>query len=451
MTTSNSTVLVIFGISGDLAKRKLLPALARLEEIGILADDFVIVGTSRRKLKATELVQDSLGATEGEVAARIAKRLRLIQLDSSSDAEQRRLRSYLDALDEQGAKPATRLFYLSVPPTAAEPVIRAMAEAGTGDETKAPVRLLMEKPFGYDLASARDLNILITTAFREEQIYRIDHYLSKETAQNLSVFRFHNPIITRLWNHKEIERIELTASESIGIEHRSDFYEQTGALRDILQSHLLNLAALVLMEEPDNDTAECLQAARLKLLEAIIPIAADKVTTRAKRGQYRGYREETRKRNSIIETYAELNLEVANERWRGVPLVVRTGKALNKKCTEVRVTFRGGTRHRGDRNELVFRLQPNEGIELTLETKTPGLAQTVTPITLDFTYPKVVTVAGARDGYGRVLAEAIGGDRGNFVSGPEVLASWHVVGHVLSEWAKGDDGLILYDQGTAQL
>lgn len=445
------SVLVIFGISGDLAKRKLLPALARLEGLGLLSEGFAIVGTSRRELDPKRLIQESLAEADPKVRARIAQRLQLIQLDSSNSAEQRRLLQFLDRLDENNAKPAARLFYLSVPPAAAEPVIKAMAKAGTGNESKTRVRLLMEKPFGYDFATANELNAALGVAFSEEQIYRIDHYLSKETSQNMSVFRFHNPIINRLWNHEEIEHIELTASEAIGIENRGDFYEQTGALRDILQSHLLNLAALVLMEEPANETAECLQAARLAVLTAIEPIAPNKVLSQAKRGQYHGYRTETSHRDSIIETYAELHLEVNNARWRGVPLILRTGKAMAEKRTEVRVVFRGSTRDRQDRNEVVFRLQPREGIELTLETKTPGFTSTVTPITLDYTYPEVRSTAGPRDGYDRVLAEAIAGDRGNFVSGSEVLASWRIVEHVLHQWAKGDEELIFYDRGAVSV
>jgi len=444
------TTLVIFGISGDLATRKLLPALAYLETLGALPDGFAVVGTSRRELNANTLLDGALTGIEPRVRDRLARRLQLIRLDSSDPREQSRLRKLLDARDESSAAPATRLFYLSIPPAAAEPVIRAMAAAGSGDESQAPVRLLMEKPFGYDLASATELDRLIHTAFREDQIYRIDHYLSKETAQNINVFRFHNPIMTRLWNGEEIERIELSASEALGIENRSDFYEQTGALRDILQSHLLNLAALVLMEEPANDSPECLQQARLVLLEAIKPIAPNRVQRLTKRGQYNGYRAETGNRDSVIETYAELKLEVDNDRWRGVPLVICTGKSLAEKRTEIRIIFRGNTRNRNERNELIFRLQPNEGIEITVETKTPGLTQTVTPITLNYTYPKLATDTGVPDGYARVLADAIGGDRGNFVSGREVLASWRIVEHVLHEWAKGDDGLVMYDKGVAR-
>lgn len=442
---------MIFGASGDLAARKLLPALYWLEAAQQLPDDVAIVGVMRRKLaKATllETVQAHIGeGVDQAVMMRLGERLSVVQMDSADPKDYPKLAQSLAAI-EQGSDAPTRLYYLSIPPTVAAPVIDALATSGLAKETGITTRLLLEKPFGFDLASAKELQAHLEKGFSEDQIYRIDHYLAKETSQNICQFRFRNPVVRALWNNQAIERIEIEASEAIGIEGRANFYEQTGALRDVLQSHLLGLMALVLMEQPQGIAVHDYHRSRLEILEAIGPIAPDQVGSAVVRGQYEGYRREVENSHSMVETFAALRLLVDTPRWQGVSVVLSAGKALASKRTEIRVYFQAVDGSNAP-NMLTFRIQPDEGITLQLEAKQAGLTTDMTPIDLGYEYP--ADVLGRRpDGYERVLLDCIAGDQTNFLTGREVLSTWELLEPVLRAWERNDEStpLVPYASGS---
>jgi glucose-6-phosphate 1-dehydrogenase len=310
---------------------------------------------------------------------------------------------------------------------------------------------MVEKPFGYDLASATELIARLTRHFHEDQIYRIDHYLAKETAQNLLVFRSANPVFGAVWNRHHTKAITITSSETIGIEGRAAFYDPVGALRDVVQNHLLQLLALVMMEPPAGRTPAALHAAKLRLLEDIVPVAPDEVSTLATRGQYMGYRDDAGNQDSITETFARLRLNVANDRWRGVPVTIQNGKALDRKTTEIEFTFADEGLPEAGANRLVFRLQPDEGISIDLLAKRPGFAGQTEKVSMDFAYASSFAAHVQPTAYERVLLDGLRGDQSLFASSAEILASWKIIDSVVAEWSKSASGLQLYDPGSAPL
>jgi glucose-6-phosphate 1-dehydrogenase len=311
---------------------------------------------------------------------------------------------------------------------------------------------MVEKPFGYDTASAQELIHRLKQSFEEDQIYRIDHYLAKETAQNILIFRFTNPIFGRLWDRHSISRLRLTAGETIGIEGRVAFYEHVGALRDFIQNHLIQLLAITTMEEPAAMSSHDIHAEKLRLLQSISPIPADQVATRATRGQYRSYRAEVNNPDSKTETFARLELEIANDRWRGVPITLQTGKALDRKTTEIVVEFADNPsdpRHPDAApNLLIFRIQPDEGIVIDLLAKKPGFEHQTERVEMAFDYHHSFGAGTHPDAYERVLMDGIRGDQTLFASSAEVLAAWQVVENVVQEWSKSGEGLIVYEPGS---
>ncbi len=447
--------LVIFGITGDLAQRKLLPALYHLAMYKMLPDTFRIVGVTRRDI-SIDSVLDKLAAfvpnADPEVVNWLAQRLRIFQMDLLSTADYKKLRVHLDDLEREVGVCMQRLFYLAIPAQTYAPVIEQLGLGelnktcphGTGES-----RLLIEKPFGYDLTSAQELITQLTDVFSEKQTYRIDHYVAKETAQNIMTFRAHNAIFRALWNNKHVTQITITASEKLDIEGRIAFYEQTGALRDLIQSHLLQLLALVTMEDGGAGNSEQLHANKLALLQAIEPIAPDMVATNAVRGQYEGYRTEVNNNHSNTETFASIALAINNDRWRGVPVILQTGKALDEKAIEITLTFSDNAHSEHD-NILSLNIQPNEGVGLNLRAKKPGFAHEMQPVNMEFRYKHAFGETTRQpDAYERVLADAIKGDRLLFTTGEEVIASWKVIQNVLHEWSKDDNDLHSYQKGSA--
>ncbi|HEX7260096.1 MAG TPA: glucose-6-phosphate dehydrogenase [Candidatus Saccharimonadia bacterium] len=439
--------LTIFGISGDLASRKLLPALYWLLAAGELPKHMIIIGVSRQEISVDRLMKKVAVYTgkkaDPEVIASLGAMIRMVRMDSGHVDEYANLKKVYKSIETTDE--AVRLLYLALPPRVSRPVIAAMAEAGITKKAHKDIRLLLEKPFGFNLASAKALDANLGEAVHEKQIYRIDHYLAKETAQNITVFRFANPIISAVWNNRVIERIEIEASETIGIENRANFYEQTGALRDVVQSHLLSLLALVLMEEPKAGDVADFHRKRRRVLESIKPFSSKDVTVRALRGQYTTYRKEVGNPDSLTETWAALQLESKSRRWKGVPLYLSGGKALDSRRTSIRVFLKASARQHY--NCLTLRLQPREGIELQLEAKREGLTDATEPIFLKFAYG--ASAAGRRpDGYERVLLDAIKGDRASFLTGPEILATWRLVEPVLQAWQRDNAGLHHYKPGS---
>lgn len=425
------TILVIVGISGDLAKRKLLPALRQIAAAGALPEKFKIVGLVRRKLTIDDVLPD--GDSQF-----LRNAIELFELDMTDTGEYLRLGHHLRAIEKTFGSPAQRLFYLAVPPQVSQPLVECLGESGLA--AVPGTKLLLEKPFGTDLPSARELVDGITQYFTEDQVYRIDHYLAKETAQNLVVFRSGNALFKRSWNNKFIERIDIIAAEKIGIEGRGGFYEQTGALRDLVQSHLLQFTALTLMDLPKAGDWAAIPQKRLQALRQL------NLPTRVVRGQYNGYRDEVGSPKSLVETFVSLTLTSQDPKWRGVPVTLTTGKALNEKSTEIRITYKQD--ETGEANQLVLRIQPNEGVELYLWAKQPGYARDLQHVTLDFSYQQHFAKDGLPDAYERVFVDAMRSDRSLFTTSEEVLATWRVLDPIQQTWDMHDDDVIAYKPGS---
>lgn len=447
-------ILVIFGISGNLARRKLIPALYQLLRRGDLPDAFRVVGISRKEYTLEHLLQDIHQYMPEDVDSAaldsLCSNIAISHHDLEQDESYAHLLSELKEVSSELGGDTTRLYYLSIPAQAFGDVVRRLGETGHNQtfegETTAP-RLLVEKPFGYDSASAKALIAAADEHYSEEQIYRIDHYLAKETAQNILTFRFNNPLFQTIWNARHIDRISIGAYETIGIEGRADFYEKTGALRDILQSHLLQLLALIMMEQPAKLESADIHRAKLRLLDSILPISSSEVKEYARRGQYASYREEVGNDNSNVETFARLHLSVDNEQWRGVPVVLETGKAMDKKYTEIAVHFRENDKAVGD-NTLTFRLQPTEGITLSLQAKHPGMANVTETVAMEFDYARSFADATA-EAYERVILDAVRGDQSLFASGAEVMASWNIVENIIQAWREDGTDLVFYPNGSS--
>lgn len=430
---SEPTVLTIVGITGNLSRKKLLPAIERLASAGELPDQFKLVGTSRRAVSVSDLLADLPGKPSDYTF--IHERLDMVQLDPKDPAAYEELTKKLSSIEASFGGSVQRLFHLSVPPQFSQTIIEHLGKAGLA---KLPTtKLLLEKPFGSNVDSARELVEHIRTYFKEEQVYRIDHYLAKGMAQNLLTFRRENSLFRRTWHKDFIERIEIVAAEEIGIEGRVAFYEQAGALGDFVQSHLLQLTAITLMDLPLSARWKDIPSLRLDALKSLHTIPGS--ITRA---QYKGYAAEVGKPDTKTETFVSLTLQSDDPRWEGVPITLTTGKALDRKHTEIRIHYRKD----GDReaNELVLQVQPQEGIGMTLWSKHPGFDRELERVQLAFHYREQPDTPHP---YEQVFLSAIRGDHTLFTSHEEILASWRVLESIQKLWSKSSDDLVLYEQG----
>jgi glucose-6-phosphate 1-dehydrogenase len=451
MTPFAPVQLVIFGLTGDLARKKLLPALYQLVADGLLTPPSRVIGVTRRDVSVAEVLaplHDHPGYAP-EHLKQLEAMIEMFQMDLTQASDYQRLKTHLDRTEEVAGQCSHRLLYLSMPPQVFAPVIDLLGAAGLNagcPHGSGHSRLLIEKPFGYSLASAEELVERIAAQFDEEQIFRIDHYLAKETSQNILAFRQQNPLFHAVWDGRYVDRITVTASETIGIEGRL-FYDQTGALRDLLQNHLLQLLALVTMEMPPRPDADHLHTEKLRLLRSIPSITADQVASHTIRGQYDGYRDEVGHPASTTETFAAVRLAINSPRWHHVPIIVQTGKALSEKATEIVLEFKDPQARQPFRNNLTIRVEPDEGICLDLRVKKPGLGTEVETADMDFRYARSFNLRHP-DAYERVLADAIRGDRTLFTTSDEILESWRIVDAIVQEWNKSDAGLITYKPGT---
>lgn len=418
------TKLLIFGITGDLSTRKLLPALKEIIGTGDF-DDLSIIGVSRRDVNIEELLQSSLGETD------LINKVSIFSMDLARADDYTRLKEYIALSDDEQL-----LTYLSVPPQAATSIVDFMGEAKINTPN---VKILFEKPFGVDTNSAVDVIARTARYYDEKQLYRIDHFLAKEMAQNIIAFRGGNALFGHIWNSTSIEKIEVLAAESIGIEGRAQFYEQTGALRDVVQGHLMQLLALTLMDIPPEFDWDMVPQLRLRALQAIQP--AD--STLAARAQYEGYQDEAGNPGSAVETFVALQLASTAPQWQGVPIHLITGKALSRKTTEVRIHFRKF--HEGQSNCLILRIQPNEGVEIDLYTKKPGYDREFEMQKLQFSYP---TDTKLPDAYEQVIVDAIHSRKSLFTSSDEVLRSWEILKPVQDAWNMDKQPLLTYPQGA---
>jgi glucose-6-phosphate 1-dehydrogenase len=452
-------IVVIFGASGDLTKRKLLPALFHLEQQGLLPKDFAVVGVARRDISATfgADMQDGImkgGGVEAsdEKLKPFMDRVKYFATNFDDDLGFEKLKSFLSDLDKQFGTKGNRLFYLAVAPEFFADITQRLGKHGMTEEKDGKfVHVIIEKPFGTDLASARKLNDEINAVLSEDQIFRIDHYLGKETVQNILVFRFGNGIFEPIWNRNYIDHVEITAAESIGIEGRGPFYESAGALRDVLQNHVMEVLSFVAMEPPDSFESEAVRTEKLKVWRAIEPIPVEDTV----RGQYGpgqvgdekaiGYRQEDRVNpESTTETFAAMKLQIENWRWAGVPIYIRAGKRLAKRVTEVTVVFKQPPLHLFKSNDpkgqvkeniLKMRIQPDEGISLTFGAKIPGPTTNVKRVDMHFSYADTFGKSSA-NGYERLLLDAMLGDGTLFAHRDGVEATWALMTPILEAWAK---------------
>lgn len=469
-------VIVIFGASGDLTKRKLLPSLCHLVANGLLAEDFAIIGVGRTEWSDEDFRQQMREAVpelatpkvEPAMWKLIESRMRYCSGSYTDPGTYQRLSAMLSETDTSHHTGGNALFYLSVPSAAFAPIVQQLHANGLLKETP-PVwrRVIIEKPFGHDLSSARELNAILSSAMSEPQIYRIDHYLGKETAQNLLVFRLGNSMIEPVWNRTFIDHVEITAAETIGIEGRSAFYETSGALRDMIQTHMLMLLALITMEPPASLAGEAVRNEKAKLLEAIRIPRPEQVLRDTLRGQYgpgqidgkpiAGYRNEPGvSPESTVETFAAATLWVDNWRWAGVPFYLRTGKRLARRVTEIVVRFKspplslfGGTECSPlGPNLLIMHIQPEEGITLQMRAKMPGPTISTRAVTLDFDYSQFGKIAPTT-GYEKLLYDCIVGDATHFHRADMVEAAWKVADPILNTWASHPhENLPTYAPGT---
>jgi len=464
------TALVIFGGTGDLSRRKLLPALYNLAHDGALPERFYLVGVSRSKLPDAEFRTQAAAAvrefSRREPDPRVLDALftdaRYVSGSFDDETMYPRLSEALDGFDEQAGQRLNRAFYLSTSPAFFPVIVRALGNHGLTERDGAAIRVIIEKPFGTTLAEARALNKTVLGVLDESQVFRIDHYLGKETVQNMLAFRFANGMFEPLWNRNFIANVQITAAEDIGIGTRAGYYDNAGALRDLMQNHMMQLLCLLCMEPPVDFSAHEIRNEKVKVLHAIAPPEPDQTV----RAQYApgivagtevpGYLGESGVReDSNTETFAAIGLRVENWRWAGVPFYLRTGKRLSRKVTEIAVTLRPVPHQAFNRegsvgvqpNQLVFTVQPNEGVTLKLGAKIPGTRMRVRGVNMEFLYGTTF-LSQSPEAYEKLIMDAMRGDATLFTRNDEVEAQWRIMDPVVQRWEAEPGLLPQYDAGS---
>lgn len=474
--TASPSIVVIFGASGDLTKRKLVPALFRLSMERLLPGEFAIVGISRTPLSHDDFRERMRSAVttfsetrnlDEEVWRNFAQGIYYLSGDIADPELYKNLSSLLETIDSERGTSGNRVFYLSTAPSQYSEAIAQLGAAGLARQSEGRfTRIIIEKPFGYDLASARKLNEEVGAVFDEDQVYRIDHYLGKETVQNLLVFRFANGIFEPIWNRQYIDHIQITNAEAIGVEGRGAYYESSGVTRDMLQNHVFQVLSLVAMEPPVSLSANSVRDEKIKAMQAVRPIRHDEVDRYAIRGQYGpgavggkpviGYREEPGVNpESATETYAMLKLYFDNWRWAGVPFYLRSGKRLPKRVTEIAIQFKEAphllfsrqVEQQFEPNVLVVRVQPDEGITLRIGAKIPGQTTRIRWVNMDFRYGASFGVSSP-EAYERLLLDCILGDSTLYARRDMTERGWEIVMPVLEAWRETKPDFPNYEAGT---
>jgi glucose-6-phosphate 1-dehydrogenase len=471
-----STVIVIFGALGDLASRKLLPALYNLAHEGALPERIELIGISRgqntdegfREHVRESVDRFSRRRPNAEVLSGLLENVRYVAGTFDDPELYAGLRTVVESLDEQFGTPMNRVFYLSTAPEFFPVITGSLGESGLNSAQDAEVRVVIEKPIGYDLASARVQNAAVLNYFDESQVFRIDHYLGKETVQNLMALRFANALFEPVWNRNFIDYVQITAAEDIGVGTRAGYYEGSGALRDLVQNHMLQLLALLTMEPPTSFEANRLRDEKVKVLEAVVPPRLDEVALMAVRAQYgagvvsggeaAAYLEEPGVApDSRTETYAALKLYVSNWRWAGVPFYLRTGKRMARKLTEIAVTlrpvphlaFQSSGSVGVQPNQIILTVQPDEGVSVSLGAKIPGTKMQIRPVNMEFHYGTSF-MSESPEAYERLIMDAMRGDATLFTRNDEIEALWGIIDPILSAWgADRSSPIPQYASGSA--
>jgi glucose-6-phosphate 1-dehydrogenase len=454
------TALVIFGGTGDLAHRKLLPALYNLAHEGALPERFELIGVARRDrahedfqaMARQSIVRFSRRRPDPDVLEGLINDMRYVPGAFDDDSVYAEIGRTLSEFDARAGVGLDRVFYLSTAPQFFPVITGRLGVAGLNRAEKAKTRIVIEKPFGYDLASARGLNAEVLGVFNESQVFRIDHYLGKETVQNLMALRFANALFEPVWNRNFIDNVQITAAEDIGIEGRAGYYEGAGALRDLVQNHMMQLLAFLTMEPPTAFEANRLRDEKLKVLEAIVPPTVSEVSSMAVRAQYGPgvvggvpvpayHEEEGVSPDSRTETYAALRLHVSNWRWAGVPFYIRTGKRLARKVTEIAVTlkpvphlaFQSSGSVGVQANQIILTVQPDEGVSVSLGAKIPGPRMRIRPVNMEFRYGTSF-LSESPEAYERLILDAMRGDATLFTRNDEIEALWGIIDPILTAW-----------------
>jgi glucose-6-phosphate 1-dehydrogenase len=466
------TIFVIFGITGDLANRKLLPALLSLYVKKLLPPRFAIVGFSRRSFSREEfreLVRSKMNIHPGQFNEEDVKHfldhMSYEQGFFNSSVAYSRLAEKLKSIDDNWGQCSNKLFHLSVPPNLYEGILNDLAKSGLTipcDDRSGWTRILIEKPFGNDIHTAKSLDKLLGKLFKEEQIFRIDHYLAKEALQNILAFRFDNPLFESLWNNKHIDKVHIKLYEKLGVDGRGSFYDPIGALKDVGQNHMLQMLALIAMNQPKSLKANDIRKERLMVLKSLKKIMPKQILANVTRGQYRGYLSESGVApSSNTETYFRIKANVDNSKWKGVPFYLENGKALDESKTEIDVYFkvskgqslmnknRKNELNLDSQNILTFRIQPDEGIKIKFFVKTPGQGFDVEPKTLKFKYSDVSSFNIVRNDYERLIQDAFIGDQTLFASTGEIMASWEFVTPIIENLNKLP--LVIYEKGAKEV
>lgn len=450
---------VIFGATGDLAKKRIFPALFKLYAASLLPEHFKIICAARSQYSSDEFrshIQGELEIEDPQLFHEFSQSIEYLVLDIAEGKNILSLKEAINGFETEIGQCSQTIYYMAISPNIFPLAIEKIGQNGLhiSCSHQSKPRILIEKPFGSNLESALTLKMLLSKYFGEEQIYRIDHYLGKETVQNIFAFRFGNEIFEPIWSKEYIDHIQITTAEYVGVEKRGEFYDQSGALRDITQNHLLQLLSLITMEEPKKFNAEEINERKMAVLKDVVKLSPEEAINSTVRGQYEGYiLEDKVKPDSKTETYALIKLEVDNPRWAGVPIYLRTGKRLTGKVTSVIVQFKD-TRHQlfGDinlkptPNHITLQIQPNEGIGIRLVAKKPGLTTQIEPVDMEFCY-RTSFDTPQPDAYERLILDVIQGDQSLFISQDVIEECWRIIDPIELVWQLGKVPLSIYKPG----